>query len=272
MFKISIVVFRECLEIALLLGVIMAATKPIQNSKTYILIGTIIGVVCASIFALSARSITSSLGELGDEIFDASIILLTSIIISWTVVWMQGYTKKVRKNLNKLSDEITTGTTSKFMLVAVVATAILREAAEIILFVYSISSADNISGHDYIIGLGVGAASGLAVGTIIYQGLIKYVGKYIFKISTLLLILIAAGLSAEAAGILTSSGLVETFNDQLWDTSWFVSNSSIAGKILNITTGYDSRPNGLQIIFYCTTIISTVAMIKVRSKAKATIK
>ncbi len=267
MFKIAIVVFRECLEIAFLLGVIMAATRPVQNSKIYIIMGTMIGIVCAAVFALFARSITSSFGEMGDEIFDASIILITSIIISWTVVWMQGYTKKVRKNLSKLSDEIATGVSSKFMLVAVVATAILREAAEIILFVYSISSADNINSNDYIIGLGLGAIVGLTVGTIIYKGLIKYAGKYIFKISTILLILIAAGLSGEAAGILTSSGIIEIFNEQLWDTSWLVSNASVTGKTLNIITGYDARPNGLQITFYFATIILTIAMIKLQSKS-----
>ncbi|MDP4708424.1 MAG: FTR1 family protein [Rickettsiaceae bacterium] len=266
MFKIAIVVFRECLEIAFLLGVIMAATKPIQNSKLYIIFGTMLGVVCAAIFALFTRSITSSFGGLGDEIFDAAVILLTAVIISCTVVWMQGYTKKVRKDLSKLSDKIAAGSASKFMLVLAVAMAILREGAEIILFVYSIASTQTIDSNGYLLGLGIGGAAGLIVGTIIYKGLIKYAGKYIFIISTILLTLIAAGLSAEAAGILTSSGIIEIYSDQLWDTSWLVSNESITGKILNITTGYDSRPNGMQIAFYFATIAVTIAMIKLQSK------
>lgn len=266
MFKIAIVVFRECLEIAFLLGVIMAVTKPIQNSKIYIILGTMLGIVCAAIFALFTRSITNSFGGLGDEIFDASIILITAIIISWTVVWMQGYTKKVRKDLSKLSDKIATGATSKFMLVLVVAMAILREGAEIILFVYSISSAENIDGNNYLLGLSLGAIAGLTMGTIIYKGLIKYAGKYIFTISTILLTLIAAGLSAEAAGILTSSGIIEIYSDQLWDTSWLISNESITGKILNIITGYDSRPNGMQLAFYFATIAFTIGMMKLQSR------
>ena len=62
MFKIAIVVFRECLEIALLLGVIMAVTKPVANSRVYIVLGALIGIVLAAIFALSTRAISTSFG------------------------------------------------------------------------------------------------------------------------------------------------------------------------------------------------------------------
>ena len=81
-----------------------------------------------------------------------------------------------------------------------------------------------------------------------------------------MLTLIAAGLAAEAAGIMTSSGIIELFSDQLWDSSWLVDNDSITGKVLNVTIGYDSRPNGMQMAFYFTTIILTVGMMRFRSR------
>ena len=34
------------------------------------------------------------------QIFDSGVILLTTFIISWTVVWMQGYTQKIKNNLS----------------------------------------------------------------------------------------------------------------------------------------------------------------------------
>jgi high-affinity iron transporter len=265
MFKIAIVVFREFLEIALLLGIIMAVTKPVKNSRTYIVLGALIGIVLAAIFALSIRTISTSFGSLGDEIFDSCVILLTAAIISWTVVWMQGYTKKIKKDLSKLSENITAGRASQLMLVLVVATAILREGAEVILFVYSVSSVESIQGTQYLIGIGIGAFFGLTVGVGLYLGLMKLAGKYVFKISTILLTMIAAGLAAEAAGILTSSGFIQLYSDQLWDTSWFVSNESIMGKILNVIMGYDSKPNGMQLVFYLTSILITVSLMKLRS-------
>ena len=269
MFKIAVVIFRECLEIALLLGIIMAVTQPIRNSKAYILMGTMVGVTLASLFAIFTRTITISFGGLGDEIFDACVILFTVVVISWTIIWMQGYSKRIKQDFNELSEKITSGAASKLMLVIVVATTILREGIEILLFVYSISSAERIDIHNYVVGLGIGALSGFLVGAIIYLGLIRLSVKYIFKVSTILLILIAAGLASEAAGILTSSGVIETMSDQVWDSSWLIQDRSLTGKLLNIIIGYNSRPNGMQIIFYLATIIFNIFniyMLQIKAK------
>jgi high-affinity iron transporter len=265
MFKIAIVVFRECLEIALLLGVITAATRHIDKSRHYIVMGALLGIILSSFFAFFTQSLSLMFDGYGDEIFDSCIILLTAAIISWTAIWMQGYTKKIKKNLGELSNKISSGVASHFMLVAVVSATILREGAEIILFIYSVSSAENIKPDDYLLGLGIGGLLGLVTGVVLYMGLIKIAGKYIFKISTILLIIIAAGLTSQAAGILTSSGIIEIYNEPLWDSSWLIDDRSIFGKILNIITGYDSKPNVMQIIFYTGTILINILMIKTRS-------
>lgn len=264
MFKIAIIIFRECLEIALLLGVILASTNHIKNSRLYVIMGAMTGTVLASLFAFFIRTVTKAYGSYGDEIFDSGVILLTAAVISWTVVWMQGYTKKIKNNLGKLTEKITTNNASKLLLVTIVATTIFREGAEIILLIYGASSAP-LSASEYVIGLVIGSISGFIVGVVIYTGLIKLAGKYIFKISTILLILIAAGLASEAAGILTSVGVIEIYRETLWDTSWLIDNNSILGKLLHITIGYDSKPNGMQIIFYFSSIIFTLIMMKIRT-------
>lgn len=265
MIKISFVIFRECLEISLLLGIILASTRTISNSRALVILGSLLGISGAGIVAFFTRSIVISLGGVADEIFDASVMLITALLISWTAVWMQGYNQKIRQNLSDISDAIETGKFSKFILVNVVAFSILREGIEIILFVYSIASAENISVSQYIWGLLIGAMSGFACGYILYIGLIKFAGKYIFKISTVLLILIAAGLSAQSAGLLSSIGIINLYTNELWNSSWLVENSSLVGKILNIIIGYDARPNGIQLIFYFGSILLTIAMIRLRT-------
>lgn len=266
MYQIAIVVFRESLEIAFLLGVILAITKPIKNSKIYVIFGTLFGFVLASTFAIFARYIINSFDDLGDEIFNASIILITSLMIIWTIVWMQGYTKKIKNNLGKLSEEIKAGRASKIMIILVVAMAIFREGSEIILFIYSIASTNQIEASDYIIGLSIGCFLGFLTGTALYLGLVKYARKYVFNISAILLTLIAAGLASDAAGILTSSGIIESLSDELWDSSWIINDQSITGKMLHIIIGYDSRPNLMQAMFYLGTIAITILMIKLKSK------
>ncbi|WP_417905144.1 FTR1 family iron permease [Candidatus Tisiphia endosymbiont of Micropterix aruncella] len=267
MFKIALVVFRECLEIALLLGVILAVTKQLEKSRIYIIAGVMLGTVSAGLFAFFTRSITVAFSGLGDEIFNSGIILLTVGLIGWTIVWMQGYGIKIKQNLNDLSVKISSGDSSYIMLVLIVAATILREGMEIIILVYSISSVEIIDSNSYLLGLIIGMVSGLTLGVIIYLGLIKIVNQqYIFRISSILLMLVASGFAAEAAGILSSSGIITILSDQLWDSSWLISDRSIYGKFLKMITGYIARPNGLQVVFYICTLglINILIQIKIR--------
>jgi high-affinity iron transporter len=255
MFKIALILFRECLEISLLLGVILAVTKQIERSRLYIIAGIMLGVVCASMFAFFIRKISASFGGMGDELFDSGVMILITILIGWTIIWMQGYGVKVTRHLNDLSIKLNEGSASYLMLVLLVASTIFREGAEIIILVYSISSIEVIRSSVYLQGVIIGATAGFAVGLIIYFGLIKLADqKYIFKISTVLLMLIAGGFAASAAGILTSAGLVVFLSDQLWDSSWLIADRSAVGKMLHVVTGYIARPNGLQVLAYFTTI------------------
>ncbi|BFD45717.1 MAG: FTR1 family protein [Rickettsia endosymbiont of Sergentomyia squamirostris] len=267
MFKIALVVFRECLEIALLLGVILAVTKQLEKSRIYIIAGVMLGTVSAALFAFFTRSITVAFSGLGDEIFNSGVILLTVALIGWTIVWMQGYGIKIKQNLNNLSVKISSGDSSYIMLVLIVAATILREGMEIIILVYSISSVEIIDSNSYLLGLIIGIVSGLTLGVIIYLGLIKIVNQqYIFRISSILLMLVASGFAAEAAGILSSSGIITILSDQLWDSSWLISDRSIYGKFLKMITGYIARPNGLQVVFYVCTLglINILIQIKIR--------
>ncbi len=263
MLKISIIIFREFLEIALMLGIITAVTKPIKNSLSFIIAGMLLGSTLASIAAFFINYLHLNLGT-EDDIFNVVVILLSAALISWTTVWMQGYSYKIKNNVLELTDQINNGMASKSMLMLVVAVTIFRETVEILLFIYSVSTTETIDYNHYIWGIIVGAISGTSVGLIIYKGLVGYSGKYIFKISSLMLIFIAAGLASQGAGILTSSGLVEIYSNQLWDTSNLIDNNSFLGKILSITLGYDSRPSQLQAIFYGFTIIFTLSMIYLR--------
>ncbi len=275
MFKIALVVFRECLEIALLLGVMLAVTKQLEKSRIYIIAGTMVGTVFAALFAFFTHSISIAFSGMGDEIFNFGIILLTVVLIGWTIVWMQGYSTKIKQNFNNLSMKISSGDSSYIMLVLIVAATILREGMEIIILVYSISSVEIIDSNNYLLGLIIGIISGLTLGIVIYLGLVKLANqRYIFHISSTLLMFIASGFAAEAAGILTSSGIITIMSEQLWDSSWLIYDRSIYGKFLNMITGYIAKPNGLQVIFYACTLslINILIQIKIRCTKAVTNK
>lgn len=263
MFQIALVVFRECLEISMILGIISAATQIIQNSVLYIIAGTMSGIIAASCLAFVISNFYISLGGFGDEILNVSIIFATVIVVGLTAIWVNNYSHQISGKMKDLTSEIEKGMAPKIMVTFVVGTTIFREVAEIILYVGGIASAmPHLEPLDYLTGFLIGVGGSVLVSVAIYYGLSKVAVKYLFKVSFFMLILIAASLASEAAGILTSIGWWGFYNDPLWDSSWLISDFSFAGKILKTLIGYNSKPNILQVIAY----LGTIATILVCSK------
>jgi high-affinity iron transporter len=254
MFKIAIVIFREFLEIAILLGIVLAATKSLRGRSRYIIAGVLAGVVGASLLAFFTTQLAVAFGGFGDEIFDVGVILLTVFVLGWTAIWMRGYSSQVKEEISLLASRIEKGNAHKVILTLIVAGTIFREGSEVVLFIYSFSSSQSLSGDQYLLGFAIGALGGLIVGSALYMGLLKFAGRYIFKVCFVLLIFIAAGLAAEAAGILTSTGFINVLTQQAWDSSWLIADQSIVGKLFKILVGYESKPNLMQLIFYSSTI------------------
>lgn len=267
MFKIAIVIFREFLEISILLGIILAATKNIQNRAIHIVLGIMIGTIGSAIIAFFIKSITKSFHNIGDEILNASIILLTAFIIGSTSIWMNKTSKSIKNKVNNIVVDIENEKINKVMLTLLVSTTIFREGVEIVLFICSISRSAISHGENYLLGFVIGALSGVGFGTGIYLGILKFAGRYIFKVCFILLSFIAAGLASEAAGILTSVGIIDIYHKPLWNTSSFISDNGFLGKTLKILIGYDASPNGMQLIFYCTTLFLLFTISKIQNRS-----
>jgi high-affinity iron transporter len=254
MFQIALVVFRECLEISMILGIIAVATKSIQNSLVYVTAGVMSGIIASALMAFIALRLNFSFGGYGDELINISIIFLAVLVVGATAIWVNNYSYKIANKMDDLALRIERGGTPKIMLILVVAVTIFREVTEIILFVSALTTAYELSPIDYLLGFVTGVGGSVVISIAIYYGLSKLAVKYLFRASFFMLVLIAASLASEAAGILTSIGLWNLHNVPLWDSSWLISDFSFVGKILKTLVGYNSQPNMLQVIFYLGTI------------------
>jgi high-affinity iron transporter len=99
-----------------------------------------------------------------------------------------------------------------------------------------------------------GFAAGATVGTLIYLGLIKLATKHIFKVTSWLLIFLAAGMTSIAAGYLVSAGVFEEMITPVWDVSNILSDQSYLGQFLGVLIGYTASPMGIQLVFYGVTL------------------
>lgn len=267
MLKIAIIIFREFLEVSILLGIIFAATKNIRNRLFYITSGVMIGIVCSAILTFWARSLQHTFHENGDEIFDVAVMILTIILIGFSSLWMSNANRKIRSNVDNVICDLEQNIFSKIMLTLLIASTIFREGAEIVLYMITFVQAHKSDpGVNYILGFAIGAAGGTIAGIAIYYGLIKVATRYIFKICFTLLVFIAAGLAVQAAGILSSTGLVTSYHTVVWDSSWLISDYSIMGQFLKIMIGYKAKPSGLQIIAYLATLATLFGCAALQNK------
>ena len=268
MLKLFIIFFREILEISIILGIISAATKGIKNRSLYINAGILLGIVCSLTIAFFANAIFEAFDGYGQELVNATVLLLCSSMIVWTVIWMKHAHKKTVSKIQTAWKDKTE--VSLISLTLITASAIFREGSEIALFSYSVF----ISTKDSIARLALGALSGFFVsaliGFLLYKGIIKIPGKYLFKTTSLLLSLIAAGMAAQAANLLQSAEVISWNQTPLWDSSWLVSQNSMLGKILGVVVGYIENPTGLELIFYATPLLVIYYLSEKLSRQEAT--
>jgi len=272
MLQIALVIFREMLEISLILGIVLAATRSIKQSRIYITAGIMGGFISASMLAFFLNNLGSYFKGFGEEIVDVTIIMVTVFVVGSTAIWVRHAGEKFNKKVDKIVNESDDSLYAKIMLVLVVMTAMFREGTEIVLFIHAIASSGELNPTDYAVGFSIGMIGGVGTAIAISYGLSQIAVKYLFKVSFVLLALVAASLAAEAAGILTSTGIVDFLAAPMWDSEDYVSDSGIVGKVLKMLIGYNSKPNGLEMMFYATTLffIYVASKLGKRKNAKIT--
>ncbi len=255
MLAVALLVFREVLEAALIVSVVCAATRGVPRRGVFVAIGIGLGVVGAVLVALGAGLIARIASGLGQEILNAFVLLAAVVMIGWHVVWMSKHGRELAHELGAIGSAVRAGSSSMRLLGAVVALAVLREGSEIVLFLYGMA-ASGIGAAGLLAGTTLGIVGGASLGTALYIGLLRIPMKHFFNVTNWMLVLLAAGLASIAARYLIQANLLPSWGTQLWNTSWLLSNGSVAGKTLGVLIGYDASPAGMQIIFYMFTLVS----------------
>lgn len=250
----AVVVFREVFEIAIILCVILAATKGIQHRGKWINLGILGGIIGASLLAFATQTFAMLAGKTGQQYFNAGVLIVAVAMIGWTVIWMKKHSRTIVQNIKQVGKDISEGETPLHTLAIVVGLAVMREGSEIVVFVYSMIAGGQATLGSATMGGLIGLALGSFCGVLMYYGLIRVSVKYLFQVTSILLTFIAAGMAANAAGKLVKSGLLPALVDKLWDTSSILNQHSIVGKFFSILVGYQDHPNGMQAIFYLVTV------------------
>src|SRR5574340_1133455 len=194
MWGIALLVFREVLEAALIVTVVAAATRGVRRRGWFIGGGIGVGVIGALLVAASAGVIAQAASGMGQEVFNAGVLLAAVLMIGWHVVWMSSHARELTRHMADVGGKVSAGASSLGVLLAVVALAVLREGSEVVLFLFGLVAG---GAHGLYAGLAIGIVGGSAVGFALYFGLLRIPVRHFFSATNWMLVLLAAGRSEE---------------------------------------------------------------------------
>ena len=95
--------------------------------------GIALGIFGAVLVALSADLLASAFSGVGQELFNAGVLLAAVAMIGWHVLWMSSHGRELSRQMQALGSAVHSGASSLGLLLAVVALAVLREGSEVVL-------------------------------------------------------------------------------------------------------------------------------------------
>jgi high-affinity iron transporter len=255
MLATAIIVFREVLEAALIIGIVMAASRGIRGRGGWIGGGVAAGVLGAIAVAASAEAIAGAAAGMGQEVFNATVLFAAVAMLGWHNVWMTRHGREMAGAATRLGADVRAGREPLWALSFAVGLAVLREGSEIVLFLYGIAATEGGGVGAMAMGGALGLAAGVAAGAGMYLGLISIPLRHLFAVTSWLVLLLAAGMASQAAAFLVQADLLPALGPSLWDTSFILSDGSLPGRVLHTLIGYTAQPTGIQLVFYLATLL-----------------
>lgn len=262
MLATAVIMFREVLEASLIIAIVLGASRGIAGRGRWVASGIGLGLLGASLVAILANVASSAFSGNGQAILNAVILLSAVSMLTWHNVWMSAHGRKLSSDVKAVGSGIQSGQQPMTALLIITLAAVLREGSEATLFLWAIATSGEQSLNMMLGGLG-GVAAGILVGLLLYFGLLRIPTRHFFAVTSWLLLFLAAGLSAQAAGFLNQVGLLPALGNGVWNTSDILNQNSLLGQLLHILVGYIARPSGIEIVFYIITFASILILMRV---------
>ena len=250
----AIIVFREVLEAAMIIGIVAAATRALASRNAWLLTGVVAGICGSLLVAAFAGHIADLAEGMGQELLNAIVLALAALMLAWHNIWMAQHGMQLARDARQLGTDVGQGKRAMSALALVVGLAILREGSETVLFLYGLLSGGAESPSSVFSGGALGLLAGCVAGFALYAGVLRIPARYFFGATSALVLLLAAAMASQAARFLVQADYLPALASPLWNSSSLLDNGSLAGRLLHTLIGYDATPSGIQVVFYLVTI------------------
>jgi high-affinity iron transporter len=251
-----IIVLREVLEAMLLISIFAALSHSLMIRRDWIFVALFVGLIMAYIHYLNFDATSEWFDDAGQEIVNS--LFLFAIYLSLLVFVVMLATSRSKKLPLVVP------------MVISVCLSIGLEGAEIMLYVGSFVAVPD-QFFSVIAGGVFGAIIGLSVGILIYYFLLIFSARSILIAGYGLFLLVGAGMVSQAVRLLVQIDLLPAQNP-VWDTSLWISETSVSGQLLYALVSYEATPTLLEVQYYLAAmglmIVSTLLAVWLKNMRK----
>ncbi len=249
-----IIMFRETLEAALIIGILLSYLNKTGQSKynPIIYLSTAAGIVMSIIGAYIFSAIAGGFEGRAEEIFEGMVMLVGAALLTTMILWMMKQQHSAAEIEEKAERYLSKGKLLSLSLLVFV--SVLREGIESVIFLGAL----NFSSGSSITGASLGIITAVILGFLIFVGSRKISLKFFFSATNILLILFAAGLVAHGIHELQEAFLLPVFIEHLWDINHLLHEKGTLGGIVKGLFGYNGNPSLIEVTAYSSYLILAV--------------
>lgn len=262
MFESFLITSRETLEAALVVGIVLSFLSRTGQDiyKKWVWSGVLAGIGTSILVAILFLQLAGGFEGKNEALFEGTTMFVAAGLLTTMIFWMmkqrrsikQAIEQRVTKHLDKA------GTWGIFFVVAI---AILREGTETVIFLNAIRYSSDIS----LLGGIAGIVTAIAIGYGFFVSTRKVDLQTFFTVSSLLLILFAAGLVAHGVHEFEEAGIIHGIIYPVWDLNpALVADGSYPllhekgaiGSFFVGLFGYNGNPSLVEVIVYLLSLSS----------------
>ena len=250
-----IVSFREVFEMGMVLGIMVAYLE--KSGKTGMKRAVFAGAalaIAASVLAAAAFGALAGGYEKNEPLFEGIALVLACVFVTWLNLWVFAQ-KDVRGGIEKRMAAGLEGGQA-LGVAAFSFVAVFREGVELVIFLGGISVSSGTLDVAYA---AAGAIAAAALSYAIFRQFVRLDLRLFFKVTTILLALLAAGLLAQGVHELQEAGVLPTSVARIYDITPpmnadgsypLMHEEGAIGSVLNGTFGYQTAPSLEQAVAY----------------------
>src|ERR1700761_1703078 len=253
---------REGLEAALIVGIIAAflGQQGRRDALRQVWIGTAIAVVICIGIAIALQVISSDLPQQQQEGLETVVGALAVCMVTYMIIFMRRHARDLKGDLEgAAASALESGSSRALVLMAFL--AVLREGFETAVFLLATFHASGDATASWL-GAVIGILLAAAIGYGIYKGGVRLNLARFFKVTGLVLVVVAAGLVMTAFMTANEAGWLNFGQAQAFDLSWLVRPGTPLSSLFTGVLGIQPFPTWIMVIawlVYLVPMVLTVA-------------